>query len=63
TFNEIHRLKRRVLEKMVDETIQKIKIAEQKGEVDEVSEFQMVLMTLNESLRQINKQLGTVKSR
>ena len=63
TFNEIHRLKRRVLEKMVDETIQKLKIAEEEGKVDEVSDFQMVLMTLNDSLRKINKQLGTVKSR
>ncbi|WP_215226811.1 DNA primase [Echinicola shivajiensis] len=63
TFNEIHRLKRRVLEKMVDETIQKIKIAEEKGEVEEVSDFQLVLMALNDSLREINKLLGTVKSR
>ncbi|WP_200978455.1 DNA primase [Echinicola sp. 20G] len=63
TFNEIHRLKRRVLEKMVDETIQKIRVAEENGNIDEVSDFQMVLMALNESLKEINKQLGTVKSR
>ncbi|AWW28826.1 DNA primase [Echinicola strongylocentroti] len=63
TFNEILRLKRRVLEKMVDETMEKIRLAEEGGKEEEVTEFQMVLISLNGSLREINKQLGTVKSR
>lgn len=63
TFNEILRLKRRVLEKMVDETMEKIKAAETEGKEDEVTDFQMVLISLTGSLRDINKQLGTVKSR
>ncbi|GGZ16005.1 DNA primase [Echinicola pacifica] len=63
TFKEILRLKRRVLEKMVDESIQNIKEAEQRGSESEVTDFQRILITLNSSLREINAQLGTVKSR
>ncbi|WP_194778248.1 DNA primase [Pararhodonellum marinum] len=54
----ILRLKRRVLKKMLDETIQKLKVAENK----DVVELQQVYLELKNFQIAIDKQLGTVIS-
>ncbi len=57
-YASILRLKRRVLKKMLEETIQKMKSAAE----EEIPELQQVYMELKQFQVQIDKQLGTVIS-
>ena len=60
-FKSILRLKRRLVHKMMDEAIQKIKSAEKAGlEVDQVIELQQVYFELKKVQLEIDKELGIV---